>query len=72
MKINESLKKKHNCIFKMKMVCVAMPIKAGDELTIYYGNKYEGGREVIDLTNDKPTKYALIDILRVFPHFKYP
>ena len=116
--LNESLKKKHNCIFKMNMVCVAMPIKAGTELTVYYGKQYEsvrqmagyslagnkylnanypaldekkwessafrneiihkwlaildgceGGREVIDLTDEKP-KVSMIDVIRkVFPHF---
>ena len=47
MKINESKKRKHNCIFKLNMVCVAINIKAGDELTVYYGQKYESVRKTM-------------------------
>ena len=40
-RINEPSRRKPNCVFKLDSVVVAKPIKAGEELTLYYGNEYQ-------------------------------
>jgi len=39
-KINEPLTKKPNCIFKLDCVVTGRRIRAGEELTVYYGSSY--------------------------------
>jgi len=38
MMINEPLKKKPNCVFKLNSVVVARPIKKGEELILHHGS----------------------------------
>ena len=45
MLINEPSKKMPNCIFKLNSIVVAMPIKKGEELYVYYGRAYEPVRK---------------------------
>ena len=41
---NERTKGIHNCQFIHNYLVVALPIKKGDELTVYYGKQYEAVR----------------------------
>jgi len=58
-RINEPTRRKPNCIFKLDCVVVAQPIKAGEELTVYYGEDY---------TRDYPFKNAYLH--RDYPHLR--
>ena len=44
MMLNESTTELHNCIFKYDHVVVMVTVRAGEELTVYYGRDYERTR----------------------------
>ena len=70
MMLNEDTEGPLNCKFKLDHICVARPIKKGEELTVDYGNAYEPIRKIkrYTMSNNKHR----FDSTPQYDQLKYP
>ena len=72
MMLNEPSRKKPNCIFKLDHVVVAQRVKAGEELTIFYGDDYKPVRIMKGYALDKNRFYHNAPYYNMLEDMKFP